>query len=54
MTKVFMYRDSYDSYYQYRKAIRRRKSMGWIVRNVSGGVVCFQSIRDYEIWKNQK
>ncbi|MBO6031675.1 MAG: hypothetical protein J6Q22_09400 [Prevotella sp.] len=54
MGKVMIYRDYYPSYYQYRKAIREYRDRGYIIRNVYGGVVCFEFITDYEVWKNQK
>lgn len=54
MSKVFIGRDDYRTYYQYRKTIKMYRDGGWIVRSACGGVWCFESAADYEVWKNQK
>ena len=50
----YIYRDDYPSYYQYRKAIKRLRDAGYIIRNVCGGVSFFRYWSDHEIWENQK
>ena len=52
--RVYLFRVDCDSYYKYRKEIRRYRDAGYIVRNIYGGVVCFRHPHDYDIWKNQK
>lgn len=52
MTACIM-KSSYSSYYQYRKAVRSCRDRGWIVRNIEGGVICFEFIHDYEVWKRE-
>lgn len=54
MRKVSIWRDDYKSYYAYRKAIREYRQMGWIIAKVYGGVMCFEGVDDYAVWRNQK
>ena len=51
---VTLYRKSFRTYYRYRKEIRKYRDLGYLVRNVSGGVVCFQFMYDYDMWRKQK
>lgn len=52
--KVYLFKENYANYAEYRDDVRRYKENGWIVRNTTGGVVCFRFIHDYEVWKEQK
>ena len=54
MRKVFIAKNDYRTYYQYRKTIKGFRDGGWIVRNACGGVWCFESAAEYDVWKNQK
>jgi len=51
---VKLYRDDFPTYYKFRKAVGEYRKSGYIIRNVCGGVICFEYFTDYEIWKNQK
>lgn len=39
---------------EYREKVRNLKDKGWLVRNIKGGVVAFEFVRDYENWKYKK
>ena len=52
--RVYLFRNDYPSYYKYRKDIKAHREAGYVIRNVYGGVVCFEFVTDYEVWKNQK
>jgi hypothetical protein len=54
MRTISIYREDYKSDYAYRKAIREYRNMGWYIARVCGGVKCFESVCDYELWRNQK
>lgn len=51
---VLICRADYPSTYAYRKAYRRYRDMGWIVRRTESGCICFRFMRDYDVWKKQK
>ena len=50
----FIARDFYDTYYQYRKAIKSYRDAGYIVRRVYGGMGIFETMDAYNLWKKQK
>ena len=39
---------------EYREKVQNLRVKGWLVRNIKGGVVAFEFVRDYENWKNKK
>ena len=51
---VYLIRQSYASYYQYRKALRDYRNHGYIIRKVCGGVACFETLSDLEVWLAQR
>lgn len=54
MGVISIFRDDFKSDYAYRKAIREYRVMGWCIARVCGGVKCFESIDDFNTWRNQK
>lgn len=50
----YIYKENYPNYNQYRKAIKRYRERGCPVRNIYGGVACFETYTDLMVWKNQK
>ena len=51
---VKLFRDDFQTYYKFRKAVKEYRISGYIIRNVCGGVICFEHFTDYENWKRQK
>ena len=39
---------------EYHDRVDRLRAKGWLVRNINGGVIAFEFVRDYENWKNKK
>lgn len=39
---------------EYHEKVNSLRVKGWLVRNIKGGVVAFEFVRDYENWKNKK
>lgn len=54
MRTISIYREDFKSVYAYRKAVREYRNMGWYIARVCGGVKCFESVYDYELWRSQK
>lgn len=36
---------------EYRAKVSGLRARGWLIRNVKGGVVAFEFVRDYENWR---
>lgn len=39
---------------EYHERVERLRAKGWLVRNIKGGVVAFEFVRDYENWRNHE
>jgi hypothetical protein len=50
----YIYISDFESIKDYKQEVEYWKNNGYIVKKVEGGVICFQFIHDYEVWKRQK
>lgn len=50
----YIYISDFESIKDYKQEVEYWKNNGYIVKKVDGGVICFQFIHDYEVWKRQK
>jgi len=48
-----VYRSDYQTEDQYHKAVKKYRDMGYVIITVCGGVRCFETMREYNLWRTQ-
>ena len=51
--QIGIYKSNYQTEYQYHKAVKEYRDRGYVVFGVCGGVMCFETMREFNLWRSQ-
>ena len=52
--REFVLRSDCANLKEYRDKVSGLRARGWLIRNIKGGVVAFEFVRDYEKWRRSE